>query len=162
MHQNNKEFIIRFYSFLQTLNYREIQRAYHADAEFSDPIFSTLNSDQVKAMWQMLLTGSKDLQVTFSNVHATQTTGECRWEAWYTFSRTGRQVHNIINSSFEFKDDKIYRQRDSFNLWRWSRYALGPTGLLFGWTPWIQDKVKKAARQGLDKFIERGKHEPEA
>jgi hypothetical protein len=153
MPQNNKEFIIRFYSALQTLNYAEMQRSYHPEAQFSDPVFGTLDCEQVKAMWQMLLTRSKDLQVIFSNVHATQTTGKCRWEAWYTFSKTGRSVHNVITSSFEFKDGKIFRQYDSFNLWRWSRHALGITGLLLGWTPLIREKIKASARQSLTKFM---------
>ena len=153
MNQNYKEFIIHFYSAFQTLNYEEMQRAYHPDAQFTDPVFGTLNCDEVKAMWEMLLTRGKDLQVAFSNVHATQTTGSCRWEAWYTFSKTGRYVHNVIQSSFEFKDGKIYRQNDTFSLWRWSRYALGPTGLLLGWMPLVQNKVKASAKQSLTKFI---------
>jgi hypothetical protein len=153
MHQNNKDFISRFYSSLQTLNYQEMQRAYHDDAEFSDPVFGRLSSGEVKAMWQMLLTRSKDLQISFSNINATDTTGQCRWEAWYTFSKTGRAVHNIINSSFEFKDNKIFRQHDSFDLWRWSRFALGPAGVLLGWTPLIRNKIRASAREGLEKFM---------
>lgn len=155
MNQNNKEFIIRFYAALQTLNYEEMQKAYHPEAQYSDPIFGTLDYMQVKAMWQMLLTRSQDLQVAFSNVHATQTTGKCRWEAWYTFSKTGRFVHNVVRSTFEFKDGKIYRQRDSFSIWRWSRHALGVVGIFLGWSPWIQDEVKQGARENLKKFIEK-------
>lgn len=153
MHQNNKEFIIQFYSALQTLNYEEMQKAYHPEAQFYDPVFGNLNCNEVKAMWQMLLTRGKDLQVVFGNVHATEATGKCRWEAWYTFSKTGRFVHNVIRSSFEFKDGKIYRQKDSFNVWRWSRHALGNAGLFLGWSPWIQRKVKAGARESLMRFM---------
>jgi hypothetical protein len=153
MNQNNKDFIIRFYSALQTLNYEEMQNAYHPEAQFSDPIFGTLNATQVKAMWHMLLTRGQDLQVAFSNVHATNTDGSCRWEAWYTFLKTGRSVHNVVRSSFEFKDNMIFRQTDSFNLWRWCRYALGMPGMFLGWSPWIQDDVRKGARKSLEKFM---------
>jgi hypothetical protein len=104
-------------------------------------------------MWEMLLTRSKDLQVAFSNVHATQASGNCRWEAWYTFSKTGRYVHNIIHSSFDFLDGKIFRQRDTFSLWRWSRYALGTTGILLGWSPLVQNKIKSQAKMSLEKFM---------
>lgn len=154
MDQNNKEFIIHFYAALQTMNYVEMQKAYHPEAQFRDPIFGQLNCDEVKAMWQMLLTRGKNLQVAFSNIHATNTKGKCRWEAWYIFSKTGRHVHNVIRSSFEFKDGKIYRHRDTFSIWRWSRHALGVVGLFFGWSPWIQTKVKQTARENLQKFIE--------
>jgi hypothetical protein len=153
MNQNYKEFIIQFYLAFQTLNYTEMQKAYHPDAQFTDPVFGTLNCEEVRAMWEMLLTKGKDLQVTYSNVHATQTTGSCRWEAWYTFSMTGRYVHNIIDSSFEFKDGKIFRQKDTFDLWRWSRYALGTSGILLGWSPLVQNKVKAGARESLKKFM---------
>jgi ketosteroid isomerase-like protein len=155
MDENNKDFIIRFYSAFQTLNYAEMQRSYHREAQFSDPVFGTLNSDEVKAMWEMLLSRGKDLRVEYSNVHATQTTGSCRWEAWYTFSKTGRSVHNVIASSFEFRDGKIFRHRDSFSLWRWSRQALGPAGLLLGWSPLMRGKVKRSAKESLDKYRSR-------
>jgi len=135
------------------MNYEEMQKAYHPEAEFSDPVFGRLSCSEVKAMWQMLLSGSKDLQVVFSNIQATQTAGKCRWEAWYTFSKTGRLVHNVIRSSFEFKEGKIYRQKDSFNIWRWSRHALGIPGLFLGWSPWVQNKVKAGARESLTRFM---------
>lgn len=147
---------MRFYSALQTLNYEEMQKAYHPEAQYTDPIFGTLDAMQVKAMWKMLLTRGQDLQVAFSNVHATNSTGKCRWEAWYTFSKTGRFVHNIIRSSFEFKDGKIYRQHDSFSIWRWSRHALGIAGIFLGWSPWVQKEIKDGARENLKKFMGKG------
>ena len=58
-------------------------------------------------MWEMLITAGKDLKITFSDIRANDTTGTCHWEAWYTFSRTGKKVHNIIDASFEFQDGKI-------------------------------------------------------
>ena len=162
MDQNNKEFIVRFYSAFQILNYEAMQKAYHPDAKFYDPVFGDLNSSEVKAMWEMLLIKSQDLQVAFSNVHATKTEGRCRWEAWYTFSKTGRFVHNVIQSTFEFKDGKIYRQRDIFSIWRWSRHSLGIVGLLLGWSPLIQNRVKSAARNNLKKFMQHNQPKAQA
>jgi hypothetical protein len=77
----------------------------------------------------------------------------CRWEAWYTFSRTGRKVHNIIDASFEFKDGKILVHQDTFDFWRWTRQALGMPGILLGWTPFMRNKVRVTARNGLKKFM---------
>ena len=153
MIENNKKLIDQFYSAFQQMNYTEMQKAYHPDAQFTDPVFGVLNCQEVRAMWEMLLTRGKDLKVTFNNVHATSTTGSCRWEAWYTFSKTGRHVHNIIQSSFDFKDGKSFRQVDSFDLWRWSRHALGLSGILLGWSPMVQNKVRAGARESLKKFI---------
>lgn len=101
----------------------------------------------------MLLTGSKDLTLDFKDVHETGDTVTCTWNAYYTFSRTGRKVHNIISTSMKFRDGKIIDQTDRFDIWRWSRQALGFSGWLLGWTPVIANKVQGTARRGLDKFM---------
>ena len=148
----NVKVIHTFYTDFQGLDYRGMQEAYHVDAEFSDPVFGLLSSQEVKAMWQMLVTRSTDLKISFSDVQASGSIGKCHWEAWYTFSKTGRPVHNIINASFEFRDGKIYRHDDSFSLWKWSRQALGTSGLFMGWAPWLQNKVRNSARRSLVAF----------
>ncbi|MEP7356378.1 MAG: nuclear transport factor 2 family protein, partial [Anaerolineales bacterium] len=71
----------------------------------------------------------------------------------YTFS-TGRKVLNIIDAEFQFQAGRIVAHRDRFSFWRWSRQALGPTGLLLGWTPLVHNKVRAIARARLDKFIQ--------
>lgn len=145
--------ITTFYSAFQRGDYAAMQVCYHGNAEFSDPVFQHLNSKEVKAMWQMLLTSAKDLKVEFKNVKADDTKGSCHWEAWYTFSRTGRLVHNIIEARFQFKDGKIIQHRDSFDMWRWSRQALGTSGLLLGWSPLVKNKVRSTAGRSLEKFM---------
>ncbi|HEX8059406.1 MAG TPA: nuclear transport factor 2 family protein, partial [Cyclobacteriaceae bacterium] len=81
--------------------------------------------------------------------------GSALWEAWYSFSRTGRQVHNIIDAKFEFRDGLIYKHHDHFAFWRWSRQALGTSGTLLGWSPVVRNKVRETARRSLDKFMQR-------
>lgn len=132
-----------------------MQELYHPQATFSDPVFENLKSQEVKAMWEMLITAGKDLKISFRDIKADDTTGFCHWEAWYTFSRTGRKVHNIIDASFKFQDGKIIAHQDVFDFWRWSRQALGLTGVLLGWTSVIQNKIRETARKGLSKFIKR-------
>jgi len=149
----NEKLIRQFYTAFQNKDYVTMQELYHTKASFSDPVFQNLKSQEVKAMWEMLITSGKDLKVTFSNITATETTGTCHWDAWYTFSRTGRKVHNSIDASFEFQDGKIVRHQDAFDFWRWSRQALGLSGLLLGWTPVIRNKVSDLARKSLRKFM---------
>jgi hypothetical protein len=62
-------------------------------------------------------------------------------------------VHNDIRAEFRFEDGLIAEHRDSFSLYAWSRQALGPTGLLLGWTPVVRGRVQKEARAGLDEFL---------
>lgn len=149
----NEKLIHDFYTAFQNKDFVTMQHSYHPDASFSDPVFQSLTSKEVRAMWEMLLTASKDLKITFSNVKADDAHGSCHWEAWYTFSRTGRKVHNIIDASFDFKDEKILNHRDVFDFWRWSGQALGFSGLLLGWTPIVSNKVRNTARSGLKKFM---------
>jgi ketosteroid isomerase-like protein len=149
----HQQLIEKFYTAFQNRDYTTMQSCYHADATFHDPVFPNLDANQVRAMWQMLLTSAKDLKVTFDAIQTSGSTGSCKWQAWYTFSKTGRPVHNIIQASFDFKDGKILRHRDSFDLWRWSRMALGTSGLLLGWSPIVQNKIRSNARVALQKYI---------
>ena len=126
---------------------------YHPEVIFFDPVFMRLEGARAAAMWQMLCGRAKDLEITFSNVRADDQTGAAHWEALYTFSKTGRKVHNRIDAAFAFKDGRIIQHTDTFNLWRWAAMALGPTGLLFGWTPVVQSAIRKDARRSLEAFI---------
>jgi hypothetical protein len=150
---DNQALIRKFYTAFQQKDFLTMQSCYHAEANFSDPVFTNLNSAEVKAMWQMLLTSSKDLKIEFSDV----TDSSAKWDAWYTFSRSGRPVHNIVKSSFTFRDGLIFDQKDEFNFWRWSRQALGTSGLLLGWTPIVSNKVRSLARKNLDDFRRKSK-----
>lgn len=150
----NQEVIIQFYSAFQKRDWRTMQSCYHAEAHFSDSVFPDLNSMETKAMWHMLCENAQDFSLQFTGIEADDTHGRCDWQAWYTFSRTGRKVHNIIQADFEFKDGLIIRHTDSFNFWRWSRMALGITGVLMGWTPIIHNKVQTTARKSLFKFMD--------
>ncbi len=149
----NDDIIKRFYTAFQQKDFTVMQSLYHTEAEFYDPVFENLNSKQVKEMWRMLLTNATDLHITFSEVVSAEHKGSCRWEAAYTFTQTNRAVHNIVKSTFEFKEGKIYRQHDAFNLWRWSTQALGPVGLLLGWSPLIKNKIRNMAQGRLKKFM---------
>ena len=130
-----------------------MQQAYHDDALFSDPVFQDLSADEAKAMWQMLISSAKDLEITFDHVQADDVKGKCHWEARYTFSGTGRKVHNVIDATMEFRDGKIIRHNDNFNFWRWSRMALGGPGLFLGWTPYLVQAVRKKVRKRLERFM---------
>lgn len=130
-----------------------MQSCYHEEIIFSDAVFQSLAGKEAKAMWHMLLFNSKDLQVSFHDVLANDKIGSCYWEAAYTFSGSGRKVLNVITAAFEFRDGKIFRHTDHFDLWKWSRMALGTPGILLGWSPFLQNKIRKQAATALSKFI---------
>lgn len=103
-------------------------------------------------MWRMLTSRARDFSVIFDHVRADATTGAAHWVATYLFSQTGRTVINDIQARFVFRDGKICEHHDQFDQWRWSRQALGTKGLLLGWTPLVQGKIRGQALEGLRKF----------
>ena len=126
---------------------------YHPAARFHDPVFD-LDGERIGAMWRMLCSRGTDLRIASSNLNATIDHGSANWQAWYTFSASGRPVHNNVHSEFRFLDGKIVDQVDRFSFWRWSRQALGPAGLLLGWTPLLQRKVRVSAGRALQAYIQ--------
>ena len=149
----NEELIKTFYTSFQSRDSDGMIACYHSDIVFSDPAFGTLRGAEATSMWRMLCERGKDLKIEFGNIHADDHTGSAHWEAWYTFSKSKRRVHNIVEASFNFQDGKIVRHTDRFNLWRWSMMALGPVGLFLDWTPFVQASIRKEARRELDAFM---------
>lgn len=149
----NAALIHRFYDSFAALDAAGMQACYHPDVVFSDPAFGELRGPRAGAMWAMLCSRATDLQVSASDVHADDQRGRAHWEARYTFGQTGRPVHNRIDAEFEFRDGLIIRHTDTFDFRAWAKQALGPAGLLLGWTPIVQKAVRQAALRGLDKYM---------
>ena len=151
----NAELINTFYSAFQSRDADGMNACYRSDVIFSDPAFGTLRGQEALSMWQMLCERGKDLKIEFGDVQADDESGSAHWEAWYTFSKSKRRVHNVIEAAFVFQDGKISQHMDRFNLWKWSSMALGPVGTFLGWMPFVQAGIRKEARRGLDAFMQK-------
>ena len=145
----NAELVLRFYAALAARDGAAMGACYADDARFSDPVFQNLDAAGVRTMWAMLCSRAADLTVETSGVEADDTHGKARWIATYTFSKTGRKVRNVIDAEYEFRDGLIARHTDRFDLWRWAGMALGAKGMLLGWTPLVQNAIRKEAMRGL-------------
>lgn len=141
-----------FYEAFKKSDSAGMNACYHDDIVFSDPAFGTLKGADAKAMWTMLCQNGKDVKVEYSNIKTDEHKGTAHWEAWYTFSQTGRKVHNIIDAKFEFKDGKIIKHSDHFNLRNWAKQALGFKGMLLGGTSFFQKKLQEQTSKTLAKF----------
>jgi ketosteroid isomerase-like protein len=148
----NAQLIENFYQAFKRRDPDAMIACYAPDIWFSDPVFRDLRGPRAGAMWRMLAERASGLELTFSGISADDRTGQAHWEARYLFSATGRKVHNVIDARFEFRDGKIVRHADSFDLWRWSSQALGAKGKLLGWAPPIQNAIHKTAIRGLEAF----------
>ena len=151
--------IEKFYIAFNNLDAETMVSCYHTDIVFKDPAFGTLQGEQAKNMWRMLCKNQKgkNFKVVSTNIECNDEKGTAHWEAFYTFSKTGRKVHNCIDAEFQFKDGKIIQHIDHFNLHKWAKQALGFKGLLIGNTNFFKTKLQAQTHQLLSKFENREK-----
>lgn len=155
----NLELIQKFYASFSNGDANGMISCYHSNIVFTDPAFGTLKGAKAKSMWQMLLSRSKGgLHITYSDIKATENMGSAKWQAKYTYGPKNRKVVNTITASFTFLDGKILEHTDTFNLWNWSKQALGLIGLILGWTPFMKRKIQAKTNNLLNSFISSSKN----
>lgn len=151
MHKN-AALIEKFYTAFQQLDAESMALCYADDAQFSDPVFPNLQGNEVADMWRMLSSKAQDFSLVFDGITADEQKGQAHWVATYMFSQTGRIVVNDIQASFVFRNGRIIRHTDHFDLWKWARQALGVKGVLLGWTPLVKNAVQAQAAKSLKIF----------
>jgi ketosteroid isomerase-like protein len=150
---SNVDLVTSFYEAFARRDAEAMVLAYAEDVVFNDPVFRDLHGERAKGMWRMLCERGADLEIEFRDVQADADSGSAHWEARYTFTQTGRKVHNAIDATFTFRDGKIATHSDAFDLWRWSGMALGLPGKLLGWSPLLQGAIRKNAGKALDAYL---------
>lgn len=146
--------VTKFYESFQRRDAEAMCACYAPKVSFSDPVFVGLEDDRARGMWRMLCKqAGPDLRVEFRDVKGDATHASAHWEAWYTFSATGKKVHNVIDATFELRDGLVVRHLDHFDLPKWMGQALGVPGKLFGRTSFMQNTLRKQAQKGLDAFL---------
>lgn len=150
---SNEDLIRHFYTSFQNKDVKAMQNSYADIATFSDPVFSNLDVNQVRAMWAMLIKSGKDMRIEFKNISGNETGGSAEWDAYYTFSATGNKVINRIKASFLIENGKIIKHTDNFNFYTWAKQALGFTGLVLGWTGFLRNKISTKAKGKLEAFM---------
>ena len=158
----NETIIHKFYTAFANANVEQMCEYYHPNVQFSDPAFGLLKGEEVLQMWSMLIERSNgNLKIDFSEIIANEYLGSAHWIATYRFSKTNRKVVNTIESQFHFKDNLIIKHIDNFDIWKWTKQALGIKGLLLGWTGFMQKQVHDQARMSLHKYCEKKRLNPE-
>jgi limonene-1,2-epoxide hydrolase len=155
--EETQNIIEKFYEAFCELDAERMVEYYHDEVTFEDPAFGVLKGEDAKNMWRMLCESQqgKNFEVMTSAIEASEKTGKATWEAYYTFGKQQRKVHNIIMAHFEFKEGKIINHIDRFNLYKWSKQAMGTTGFLVGWTAFFRRKLQKKTRLRLSEFSKR-------
>lgn len=147
--------IRRFYEAFQQRDAAAMVACYHPEVVFSDPVFPRLEGWRAAAMWRMLCENGKDLRLEVSAIAADERDdrqGRAHWDAWYTFSQTGRKVLNRVDARFELRDGLIVRHVDTFDLHAWAAQALGLKGRLLGWLPPVHNAIRANAGRALSAY----------
>jgi len=147
----NAQLIDRLYAAFRKRDAAAMAACYLPEATFRDPIFE-VDGKQVADMWAMFCERGRDVTLEWQVISADAAAGAAHWEPRYTFSVTGRPVHNLIDSRFTFRDGRIATQVDSFSLWRWSRMALGAKGAALGWAPFVKKAIRDEARRNFESW----------
>ncbi len=151
---NNEELIQTFYDAFGRLDYATMQNCYASNPVFNDPVFGILQGNEVKAMWEMLCKNAKDLTIDVGKIEIDGEYGTCNWTALYTFSKTGRRVANKVKAHMRIENGKITEHTDEFDIYKWSRQALGLPGILLGWSGYLKNKIRYNAKTNLQKFMQ--------
>ena len=151
----NVALVERFYAAFDRRDHRTMAASYAPMARFSDPVFQDLTGPRIGTMWRMLCERATDLRVECGPVRAEGDMARVEWQAWYTYSATGRRVHNRIAASLTLERGLIRRHDDVFDLYRWARQALGLKGFVLGWAPPVQRAIRRQASRSLGAFASR-------
>ena len=90
----NKILLQRLFTSLDRHDRTTMAGCYDSAAKFTDIAFDLKNGKEIHAIWHMICEG--DIRTTFDVVHADDHTAEVNVIDDYTFSSTGRKVHNVI------------------------------------------------------------------
>jgi ketosteroid isomerase-like protein len=151
-----EELIRRLYDALDRGDGEGMAACYTPDAVFSDPAFGTLSGKQVGDMWRMLSSRGGKVDVELVECHSDGEIGTARWIARYEFTATGNNVVNDVRSHYQFHDDLIAEQHDTFDLRHWAAQAMGTKGRILGFTPFLSKAIQGNARGQLEKFSRTG------
>ena len=126
----NEQLLTKLFRCLNAHDHHGIADCYDDDAVFDDIAFTLKGKGQIHAMWDMICSENEvgvasDITVTVNELSANEVEGRAVVIDDYTFRDTGRKVHNLIESAFEFRGGKIIKQKDKCDSTAWARQAFG-------------------------------------
>ncbi|WP_405325501.1 nuclear transport factor 2 family protein [Leeuwenhoekiella sp. LLG6367-2.1] len=152
----NEELLNTFYKSFKDHNPKEMTACYGKNITFTDPAFGHIKGDRVRAMWHMLIErGGDDLTIKYEDIQADDYTGSAKWVATYYFGPNRRKVVNHVVGTFYFQNGKILQHTDHFDLWKWSRQALGVKGILLGWSDYMKLKIQQESSKKLSLYLQK-------
>lgn len=151
---SNEELLEKFYTSFAQKNHKGMIECYHEKIKFKDPVFGILIKSKACEMWKMLLSKKDNsFSISYSDIETSNNTGQINWVAEYNYGPQNRKVINKVSSKFTFSEGKIIEHIDYFNLWRWTRQAIGVKGYLLGWSIFMKHRIRLKANIALNKYM---------
>ena len=142
-----EETIQRLYESVKRGRPEEAAECYCDDATYRDIAFDLKGKDDIAAMWRLVC--SRGVEVEFEDIRTEGDQVKGHWVFDYDFHGTN-PVHNEMDSTFTFRNGKIFVHHDEASRWRWATQALGyPKGALVTVFPFI---LRRQARGELERF----------
>ncbi len=152
----NSLIIQEFYQAFQKKDPKAMTACYDKNVVFYDPVFGHIKGDRVLAMWFMLIENSgDDLSITFSDIQANDYNASAKWTATYYYGPQKRKVVNHGVGTFYLQNGKILQHTDHFDLWSWSRQAMGFKGYVLGWTNSMKLKIQQESSKRLSRYLQK-------
>jgi len=151
---DTRALLVRFYDAFARRDGATMAACYAPDATFEDPAFA-LKGPWIGAMWKMLCERAQEFSLRYEILSVSGASARVKWIANYRFAKTGRLVENHIEADISVRDGLIVTHRDRFSFWRWAAQALGPMGMLLGWSQVLKAKVRATAMAGLKQFVDK-------
>ncbi len=88
-------------------------------------------------MWRMLTSRAEDLHIELVECDAAEESGVAHWLADYTFTQTGRPVHNDVRARFRFLTSPVMAAlgRWSYGIFIWHLAVLAVVFPVLGIAP---------------------------
>lgn len=156
----NEQLLAKYFECLNDHDSKGMANCYHEEATFHDIAFNLNGKKQIYAMWDMICSDNSagvhsDIQVSVQKLSANDSTGKATTLQDYTYRDNGHNVHNKINSIFEFKEGLIIKQKDDCDPVCWANQAFGGIfGFVAGHFEFIRrlsamNKLRKARPQAF-------------
>jgi len=120
-------------------------------AAYQDIAFDLKGKDNIAAMWRLVC--SRGVRIKYKDIRTEGSEVKGHWVFDYHFSKTGNTVHNVIDSTFFFRDGKILVHHDHASRWKWAKQALGfPKDVVVTVFPFV---LHRQALKELEEFREK-------
>jgi ketosteroid isomerase-like protein len=142
-----EQVVLKLYEAIQAGDAAAAAECYRDDAKYRDLAFDLAGKPDIAAMWRLVC--SRGVQVEFDDIRTEGDKVKGHWVFDYDFHGTN-PVHNEMDSTFTFRNGRIFVHEDRASRWKWATQALGyPKGALVTVFPFL---LRKQAREELEKF----------